>query len=137
MQRRDENYNIFLPEGWPRQNFDTMSHHTHFMQRRLPIENNQITIANMPLNFVATLQMQIRRLGMKSQIDSFTWKGKRKTYAYYITESLKTFDQNSSWIGPTGNNTFEKWCSNQDLEKLMFVSGQDVIRILQKMLSEN
>ena len=69
--------NSTLPEGWPWQNFDTMSHHTHFMQRRLPIENNQITIANMPLNFVATLQMQIRRLGMKSQIDSFTWKGEK------------------------------------------------------------
>ena len=75
--------NSTLPEGWPWQNFDTMSHHTHFMQRRLPIENNQITIANMPLNFVATLQMQIRRLGMKSQIDSFTWKGKKNTFSNF------------------------------------------------------
>lgn len=38
------------PERRPRKYFYSVTHHTHFVQSRLPIENDQITISDMSFN---------------------------------------------------------------------------------------
>ena len=47
-----------------------MTHHTHFMQGRLSVENDQVSISDVSLHPVATLQVKITTLGMVSQVNS-------------------------------------------------------------------
>lgn len=43
------------PECGPRQHLDLVTHHTHFMQRGLTVEDDQVSVADVTLHFVAAL----------------------------------------------------------------------------------
>ena len=47
-----------------------MSHHRHFVQCWLSIENDDVIVAEMPLNLIANLQLEIGRFGVLSQVNS-------------------------------------------------------------------
>ena len=57
-------------ERRPRQDFDAMTHHRHFVQRRLPVEDHQIAVADVPLHFVSALQVQVGRFRVKPEYSS-------------------------------------------------------------------
>jgi len=46
----------------PRQDLSLVSHHRHFVQCGLPIEDNDIIILHMPLHLISDLQMQVASL---------------------------------------------------------------------------
>ena len=52
----------------PRQHLHQMAHHTHFVQRRLPIENDDVIVPDVPFDLVPNLEMQIRRLWVVPQV---------------------------------------------------------------------
>ena len=46
-----------------------VTHHTHFMEGWLPVEDDEISVANVALHFVAALQVEVRRLGVEPEVD--------------------------------------------------------------------
>ena len=57
------------PEGGPGQHLDPVTHHTHFMQSGLSVEDHQVTISHVSLHSVATLEVEVTALGMVSQVN--------------------------------------------------------------------
>ena len=46
-----------------------MTHHRHFVQSWLSVENDNVVVSYVALDFVSDLELQIRSLGMESKID--------------------------------------------------------------------
>mmetsp|Transcript_11745 Transcript_11745/g.47415 ORF Transcript_11745/g.47415 Transcript_11745/m.47415 type:complete len:693 (-) Transcript_11745:659-2737(-) len=49
-------------EGGEGHNLDPVSHHGHLVQRRLSVEDNDVSVLHVPLHLVAVLQVDVRRL---------------------------------------------------------------------------
>jgi len=57
-------------ERRPGQHLDQMAHHAHLVQRRLPVEDNEVAVDHVPLDGVAALQVQVARLGVEAEVDA-------------------------------------------------------------------
>lgn len=57
-------------ERGPSTYLDAVAHHGHFVQRRLAVEDDEVSVADVPLDLVAALQVQVRRLRVEAQIDA-------------------------------------------------------------------
>lgn len=51
-------------------NLHSVAHHGHFMESWLSVENNQVTICDMPFHLVTTLQMEVRGFGVIPQVNT-------------------------------------------------------------------
>ena len=49
-----------------------MTHHRHFVQRRLTVKDDKVIVLHVSLHLVADLKVKVARLGMISQVDSVT-----------------------------------------------------------------
>ena len=55
-------------ERRPRQHLDSMAHHGHFVERRLPIEDDYVSVAHVSLNSVARLKVEVGDARMVAEI---------------------------------------------------------------------
>ncbi len=56
----------------PRQDLHTVTHHGHFVERGLTIENNKVIVHQMAFHFEAILQVEVRGTGMVAQVHTLS-----------------------------------------------------------------
>lgn len=69
LPRKNVNKPEIKPESGPRQDFNPVSHHWHFVQSGLTIEDDNIIISDVPFHSVSKLQMKVTWFGVKPQIN--------------------------------------------------------------------
>ena len=80
-------------EGRPGQDLDLVAHHTHLVERRLPVEDDEIAVADVTLHSVAALQMEIWKRNCQLQscfnknCDFFKFYYLVRLYRRYVDES--------------------------------------------------